>query len=75
MTRTLAVALAAAVMLVACALVQPAAAQEDRGVPILSAPYHLPVFRNEYVTLLSVFVPPGRTTGYHTQTSDSVSAA
>ena len=57
----------------ACALVQAAAAQEEeRGVPIVDAPYHLPVFRNEYVTLLTVFVPPGKTTGYHIHTGDSV---
>jgi len=57
----------------ACALAQPAFAQEERGVPILQAPYHLPVFKNEYVTLLNVYVPPGRNTGYHTHTTDSVS--
>ena len=56
-----------------CVLLQPVSAQEERGVPILSAPYHLPVFRNEYVTLLNIYVPPGKTTGYHTHTSDSVS--
>ncbi len=42
-------------------------------VPILKAPYHQPVFRNEYVTLLNVNVPPGRNTGYHIHTGDSVS--
>ncbi len=57
----------------ACALAQPAFAQEERGVPILQAPYHLPVFKNEYVMLLNVYVPPGRNTGYHTHTTDSVS--
>ena len=58
----------------ACLLVQPASAQpEEKGVPILQAPYHLPVFKNEYVTMLNVYVPPGRNTGYHTHTTDSVS--
>jgi hypothetical protein len=58
----------------ACSLVQPAAAEnEGPGVPILKAPYHLPVFKNEYVTLLNVYVPPGRNTGYHIHTGDSVS--
>ncbi len=51
----------------------PVAAQEDRGVPIIKAPYHVPVFRNEYVTLLNVFVPPGKNTGYHNHSGDSVS--
>jgi len=53
----------------------PAASQADdeRPVPILQAPYHLPVFRNEFITLLNVNVPPGKTTGYHIHTGDSVS--
>jgi metallo-beta-lactamase class B len=51
----------------------PAAAQKDVAVPILRASYHLPVFKNEYVTLLKIEVPPGRNTGYHTHTGDSVS--
>ena len=56
-------------------LVSSAAARADdeRPVPILQAPYHLPVFRNEYITLLDVNVPPGKTTGYHIHTGDSVS--
>ncbi len=49
------------------------AQEEERAVPILQAPFHLPVFRNEYITLLNVNVPPGKTTGYHIHTGDSVS--
>jgi hypothetical protein len=58
----------------ACTLVQPAMAQ-DQGpaVPIEKAPYHLPVFTNEYVTMLHIYVPPQRNTGYHTHSRDSVS--
>jgi hypothetical protein len=56
------------------ALVQSAAAQsQDIAVPIVKASYHVPVFKNEYVTLLNVYVPPGRNTGYHTHTLDGVS--
>jgi hypothetical protein len=58
---------------VASMLVQPAMAQEERAVPIEQAPYHLPVFTNEYVTLLNIYVPPQRNTGYHTHSMDSVS--
>ena len=66
--------LTASSVVLAGALAQPAGAQnEERGVPILQAPYHLPVFKNEYVTLLNVYVPPQRNTGYHTHTTDSVS--
>ncbi len=46
---------------------------QEVGVPILKAPYHLPVFTNEHVTVLKIFIPPGRNTGYHTHTEDSVS--
>lgn len=49
------------------------AQNREVGVPILKAPYHLPVFTNEYVTVLKIFIPPGRNTGYHTHTEDSVS--
>src|SRR5207237_5504766 len=60
-----------AAVLAAGVLAQPASAQtEEKGVPILLAPYHLPVFKNEYVTVLNVLVPPGRNTGYHTHTTD-----
>ena len=41
--------------------------------PIDKAPYHLPVFTNEYVTVLNIYVPPQRNTGYHTHSRDSVS--
>lgn len=61
-----------------CIVVQPAMAQEQGSavpiaVPIERAPYHLPVFTNEYVTVLNVYVPPQRNTGYHTHSRDSVS--
>ena len=66
--------LAASLFTFACALAGPAAAQnKETGVPIIKAPYHLPVFANEYVTVLKIFIPPGRNTGYHIHTEDSVS--
>jgi hypothetical protein len=53
---------------------QAAMAQEEvHAVPIEKAPFHLPVFKNEYVTVLKIDVPPHRNTGYHTHTTDSVS--
>ena len=61
---------------IACAglLVPPAIAEDDvHAVPIEKAPFHLPVFRNEYVTVLKIDVPPHRNTGFHTHTTDSVS--
>src|SRR5215813_8003706 len=66
--------LIALILVVACIVAAPATAQqEEAGVPILKAPYHLPVFTNEYVTVLKIFIPPGRNTGYHIHTEDSVS--
>ena len=56
------------------ALAQPSLAQDDGPpVPIEQAPYHLPAFTNEYITLLNVTVPPGKNTGYHIHSNDSVS--
>ena len=63
--------------LIACALtlVLPAAA-ENNVVPVEKAPYHRPVFRNDQVMLLSVYLPPGATYNpevYHTHSLDQVS--
>ena len=58
----------------ACTVVLVAGAQEEAPpVPVDQAPYHLPVFSNEYVTLLKIEIPPQRTSGYHTHSRDSVS--
>jgi hypothetical protein len=58
----------------ALALVQPAAAQvEAAAVPVDKAPFHVPVFRNEYVALVNVQIPPGRVAGYHIHSLDQIS--
>jgi len=49
------------------------AEDKEKAVPIEKAPFHLPVFKNEYVTVLKIDVPPHRNTGFHTHTTDSVS--
>jgi hypothetical protein len=57
------------------ALALPANA-ESPVVPIEKAPYHRPVFRNELVMLLSVYLPPGAPRGpevFHTHSLDQVS--
>jgi hypothetical protein len=55
-------------------MTSPALAQGEEGsVPIEKAPYHLPVFSNDYVTVLKIEIPPQRDTGYHTHARDSVS--
>jgi hypothetical protein len=66
--------IAALFVVLASTFAHPAMAQDEGpGVPIEKAPYHLPVFTNEYVTLLNIYVPPSRNTGYHTHQGDSVS--
>jgi hypothetical protein len=58
----------------ACVLSQPAIGEDEApAVPIEKAPFHLPVFKNEYVTVLKIDVPPHRNTGFHIHTTDSVS--
>src|SRR5258708_3950855 len=64
----------ASLIALACALAQPASAQlEDKPVPMDKAPFHIPVFSNDYLILLNVNIPPGRNTGYHIHYADSVS--
>src|SRR5712691_6070339 len=58
----------------ACLLAQAAIAQSEvPTVPIVQAPFHLPVFKNEFVRVLKIDVPPHRNTGFHIHTTDSVS--
>ncbi len=62
--------------LAVCALVLalPASAETNGPpVPVEKASYHLPVFRNDQVMLLDVFIPPGRTFNYHTHSLDQIS--
>src|SRR3954470_15723874 len=66
--------LSASFTVLACFLVQPVLAQlEDKPVPMDKAPFHIPVFANDYLILLNVNIPPGRNTGYHIHYADSVS--
>ena len=64
----------ASLFVLACALAQPASAQtaqlEDKPVPMDKAPFHIPVFENDYLIVLNVNIPPGRNTGYHTHYAD-----
>src|SRR3954462_16010552 len=71
--------ISASLLVLSCALAQPGSAQppsaplEDKPVPMDKAPFHIPVFSNDYLILLNVNIPPGRNTGYHTHYADSVS--
>lgn len=67
-------AVGASLAALACAAVLPALAQgEEKGVPIVQAPFHVPAMKNEYGTVLIINIPPGRNTGYHIHSQDSFS--
>jgi hypothetical protein len=40
--------------------------------PVEETSYHVPAFSNELVTVLNVFIPPQRESGYHRHSLDSV---
>ncbi len=50
----------------------PQSAAAPPAVPVEEAPYHVPAFSNELVTVLNVFIPPQRASGYHRHSLDSV---
>jgi hypothetical protein len=54
----------------ALAFVEQAAAQTV--VPVEQTPYHVPVFSNDLVTVLNVFIPPERTSGFHRHSLDTL---
>ena len=65
----------ATVPLLALAVAFPALSQSGAApspVPVEEAPYHVPAFRNDLVTVLNVFIPPQRASGYHRHSLDSV---
>lgn len=51
---------------------RPQSGGEPGAVPVEQAPYHVPVFRNEHVTVLNVFIPPQRESGYHRHSLDTI---
>ena len=62
--------------LMACAVTLAGPAAAETVLPVEKAPYHRPVFRNDLVLLLSVYLPPGAIYNpevYHTHSLDQVS--
>jgi len=52
----------------------PAMAQDEGPpVPVEKAAYHVPVFRNDLVTVLRVNIPSKRSVGYHIHSQDQIS--
>src|SRR5580704_7967002 len=67
-------AVSAFIAVLTVVLASPANAElEDKPVRMEKAPFHIPVFQNDYLILLNVNIPPGRNTGYHIHYADSVS--
>src|SRR5882724_4366515 len=61
--------------LMACAFTLAGPAGAETVLPVENAPYHRPVFRNDLVMLLSVYLPPGAPRGpevYHTHSLDQI---
>jgi hypothetical protein len=66
--------LKAPIVIVALAFAQASTAQDEGPpVPVDKASYHVPVFRNDYVTVLRVNIPGKRSAGYHIHSSDQIS--
>ena len=63
-------------LLVACLLapIHPMLAQDEGPpVPVQKANYHWPIFSNDYVMLLRVYMRPGKGSNFHTHTLDQIS--
>jgi hypothetical protein len=63
---------AAAVAICAGVLGQPATAEDEAAVPVQNASYHQPVFTNDHVMVLNVYIPPGRSSNFHTHSLDQI---
>jgi hypothetical protein len=62
-------------LLLACALAAPSWAEEAEKptiVPVTKAPFHLFTFQDDNMSLESVTLPPGFSTGYHSHDQDIV---
>jgi quercetin dioxygenase-like cupin family protein len=62
-------------LLLACALTAPSWAEEAEKptiVPVTKAPFHLFTFQDDNMSLESVTLPPGFSTGYHSHDQDLV---
>jgi hypothetical protein len=66
--------MAGALALAPALMAQSALAADEGPVPVEKASFHLPIFHNDYVLLLDVYIPPNRGGPmYHTHSLDQVS--
>jgi hypothetical protein len=71
-SRTKRCFLARALVLLGALLGVMHAATPQTVLPVEQAPYHVPVFNNEHVRVLNVFIPAQRTSGFHRHSTDSL---
>jgi quercetin dioxygenase-like cupin family protein len=62
-------------LLVACLLapIHPMLAQDEKPVPVEKAAYHWPIFSNDYIMMLRVYMRPGKGSNFHIHSSDQIS--
>src|SRR5262245_41366777 len=63
-------------LLVACLIapIHPMLAQDEgKPVPVEKAAYHWPIFSNDYIMLLRVYMRPGKGSNFHTHSNDQIS--
>jgi hypothetical protein len=63
-------------LLVACLLapIHPMLAQDEAPpVPVQKAAYHWPIFSNDYIMMLRVYMRPGKGSNFHTHSLDQIS--
>lgn len=63
------------ILLALCAFAPVQAIAQDEGVPVPveKAAYHVPVFSNQFLSVLRVNIPPQRSAGYHIHSLDQIS--
>ena len=63
------------ILLVFCAFAPVQATAQDEGapVPVDKAAYHVPVFSNQFLSVLRVNIPAQRSAGYHIHSLDQIS--
>jgi hypothetical protein len=62
-------------LLVACLLapIHPMLAQDEKPVPVEKAAYHWPIFSNDYIMMLRVYMRPGKGSNFHIHSLDQIS--
>ena len=62
-------------LLVACLLapIHPMLAQDEKPVPVEKANYHWPIFSNDYIMMLRVYMRPGKGSNFHVHSTDQIS--